>query len=789
LDSNPATVTINVNAVNDAPTSDNVSVSTDEDNLVEITLVGGDVDGDALTYSLVTESSNGTVSLTENKVTYTPNSNYNGSDSFTYKVNDGSLDSNVSTVTINVNAVNDAPTSDDVSVSMDEDNSVEITLVGGDVDGDALTYSLVTESSNGTVSLTENKVTYTPKNGTVSLTENKVTYTPNSNYNGVDTFTYKTNDGELDSNPATVTINVNAVNDTPISFDINASTDEDNSVEITLVGGDVNGTVSLTENKVTYTPNSNYNGVDTFTYKTNDGELDSNPATVTINVNAVNYIIVEEKIVERGINKINIQLLNNENVKAVQYDFKLPEKFSSSKDKILLNNDLNNFSLSSSSLGNNKYRVIIYTQSSTIFQEKSNVILNEIELDIDESVKKGNYKIEITNVVISGLNNKNVFLAGKLEGKSELVIKNRKPIVSDLETSTLVNREIEGKLLGEDYDNDSIVFSISTSPENGTVVVENEKFIYEPNYQFTGTDTFTYLANDGEDDSETATVSILVEDFDHDQDGILDSEDNCPDTPDGTKVNAFGCDFFELPVNNYKVEVGSATCIGNSDGVINLIVEDVTYDYNVSITGMNNVTITGDNKSASVTGLSAGTYTVCFKVDGQDAYEQCFEVNIAEPKALSAFIDVDNDNRTTSIQLSGSSSYNVEVNGQRFDVKGDRFTTNLPTGLSIIKISTDLDCQGIIEREIFISEDILYYPNPTQTDVNVHVSGEDTMVQVSVFSEKGDLIYTREQQIQDFSRKTNIDLSRQITGTYIVVMDGPTVRKTFKIVKKWKTLI
>ena len=113
---------------------------------------------------------------------------------------------------------------------------------------------------------------------------------------------------------------------------------------------------------------------------------------------------------------------------------------------------------------------------------------------------------------------------------------------------------------------------------------------------------------------------------------------------------------------------------------------------------------------------------------------------------------MDNDNRTTSIQLSGSSSYNVEVNGQRFDVKGDRFTTSLPSGLSIIKISTDLDCQGIIEREIFISEDILYYPNPTQRDVNVHVIGEDTMVQVSVFSEKGDLIYTREQQIQDFQK-------------------------------------
>jgi hypothetical protein len=81
----------------------------------------------------------------------------------------------------------------------------------------------------------------------------------------------------------------------------------------------------------------------------------------------------------------------------------------------------------------------------------------------------------------------------------------------------------------------------------------------------------------------------------------------------------------------------------------------------------------------------------------------------------------------------------------------------------------------------------VYAQSPNEIFVSTtgnDVSGEDTIVQVSVFSEKGDLIYTREQQIQDFSRKTNIDLSRQITGTYIVVMDGPTVRKTFKIVKR-----
>jgi len=274
-------------------------------------------------------------------------------------------------------------------------------------------------------------------------------------------------------------------------------------------------------------------------------------------------------------------------------------------------------------------------------------------------------------------------------------------------------------------------------------------------------------------------------DDDIDGDGILNSVDTCPDTPEGVNVDVNGCPVFTLPLDNNKVSVTSASCIGTTDGSIGLSVEDASYNYTVSVTGQDDpITLGGETKTASVTGLDTGTYTVCFKVDGQEAYEQCFEVSIAEPKALSAFIDVDNDNRTTSIQLSGSSSYNVEVNGERYDVKGDWFTTNLPTGLSIINISTDLDCQGVIEREVFISEDILYYPNPTETDVNVHVSGDDTLVQISVFSEKGDLVYTKQQQIQDFSRKTNIDLSRQITGTYIVVLDGLTVRKTFKIVKR-----
>jgi len=273
-------------------------------------------------------------------------------------------------------------------------------------------------------------------------------------------------------------------------------------------------------------------------------------------------------------------------------------------------------------------------------------------------------------------------------------------------------------------------------------------------------------------------------DIDSDLDGVGDSTDQCPNTPTGSKVDVNGCKIFELPVNNYKVEVASATCIGNSDGVIDLSVEDASFDYTVTITGKDNITITGTNKTGSVTGLAKGTYEVCFTVDGQANYEQCFEVVVGEPPALTAFIDIDNDKRKTSIAMGGSNIYNVTINGIKQRVSGDTFEANLSTGLSIIRVDTDLECQGFVEKEVFISEDIHYYPNPTENDVNVHVGGKDTRVKVSIFSEKGDLIYTRYQDIAGVSRKTNIDLLNQIPGTYIVILESKTVRKTFKVIRE-----
>ena len=134
------------------------------------------------------------------EVTYTPSTNYNGSDSFTFTVSDGVSTSSPATVDISITAVNDAPTISAQSASGNEDEAQTITLAGNDVDGDALTYVLATNSSNGAS----------------TLSGNVVTYTPNTNYNGSDSFTFTVSDAEYTSSAATVSITVASVNDLPV---------------------------------------------------------------------------------------------------------------------------------------------------------------------------------------------------------------------------------------------------------------------------------------------------------------------------------------------------------------------------------------------------------------------------------------------------------------------------------------------------------------------------------------------------------------------------------------------
>ncbi len=206
------TAVVTINRTNQAPHAMAQSVATDEDTAANILLGGNDPDGDSLTFQVVGLPQFGTLSGTPPNVVYTPKPDYNGSDSFTFKVNDGQLDSAPATVSIAIRPVNDAPVADSISVTNNENATATITLSGSDVEGSALTYVLLTSPAHGTLNV-----------GPGTLGSAQLTYTPSANFTGTDSFTFKANDGELDSVPATVSITVLAVNQPP---DVDAGPDQ-----------------------------------------------------------------------------------------------------------------------------------------------------------------------------------------------------------------------------------------------------------------------------------------------------------------------------------------------------------------------------------------------------------------------------------------------------------------------------------------------------------------------------------------------------------------------------------
>ncbi len=143
LTSLPATVSITVTPVNDRPTADDQSVSTPEDTALGIILTGGDVDGDALSFVIGTGPTHGGLSGTIPNLTYTPDADYHGPDSFTFRTTDGALTSAPATVSITVTPVNDAPVADaGPAQTVFVTNTVTLDGSGSsDVDGDTLTYA------------------------------------------------------------------------------------------------------------------------------------------------------------------------------------------------------------------------------------------------------------------------------------------------------------------------------------------------------------------------------------------------------------------------------------------------------------------------------------------------------------------------------------------------------------------------------------------------------------------------------------------------------------------------
>ena len=308
-DIDSATLTITLDGRNDPPDAVNDEATTNEDTPVDITVLtnDSDPDGDPLDVTVATDPANGSVVINEdNTLTYTPDENFNGEDTFEYTISDGKGGTDTATVSITVNPAVDFPTTDDKSVSGNEDNDIPITLSGDDSDGTVVKFTINTLPADGVLKLGGVAVTAGQVIDANGDEEASLTFTPNANWNGDSSFTYASqdNDANDDATPATVSITVNPVNDPPVANDDSESVNKGQTVNIDLATNDTdidgtvnqativitsdpsNGTVTVNaDGTVDYQHDNSLTSGDSFKYTIldNDG-LISNEATVTVTV-------------------------------------------------------------------------------------------------------------------------------------------------------------------------------------------------------------------------------------------------------------------------------------------------------------------------------------------------------------------------------------------------------------------------------------------------------------------------------------------------------------------------
>ncbi|CAI2315400.1 hypothetical protein IFVP195_C170073 [Vibrio parahaemolyticus] len=455
-----------------------------EDTPTIIKVLGNDTfEGDDQVVSLDTNNgpANGTVSVNpDGSVTYTPNDNYHGTDSFTYIVTSGGV-SESTTVSVDVTPVNDAPVAKDDIATTQEDTAVTIDVLpnDSDVDGDKLSI----ESAS------------VPKEqGTVEVVNGKLVFTPAENFNGNAEITYTVTDGQL-TDEAKVTVTVNPVNDAP-------------TIKVDAVEG-------ITENAVS---------TDTLvaTLEVADTDTPEDQLTVSLENNSNGYFVLvgdEVKLTQAGVDAVNNDELNLKDltISASVSDGVNPT--ANDSDSLIVNR------VNDAPTVENAIADQVLSEDFATYT----IDLNEVFKDTDSSLEfsvSGNNSIQIS--IVSGVatitptadwNGKETitFTAKDPSGESvsQTVNFTVAPVV-DIEadstnvvedTPTIIN------VLGNDtFEGKDKVVSLDAEngPKNGTVIVNNDGTVtYTPDDNYVGKDTFTYVVTSG-GVSESTTVEVNV---------------------------------------------------------------------------------------------------------------------------------------------------------------------------------------------------------------------------------------------------------------------------------------
>ncbi len=488
--SNTATVTVTVNAVNDAPVAQDETINLDEGKTISSTFKATDIESDTITYSIVTPPASGTLTLLNaatGAYTYTPPV-MGAEESVTvtaeFQAEDPSGDFTTGTITIIIRNINDAPylhPSMSLDITTAEDTPLSGSVAAVDPDGDALLYTVLNGPNHGTLS-------------SFDTATGSFTYTPYGNYNGTDYFTFIATEDKAEDALSTgiyrVSIHVTFVNDNPTAYTLHYYTNEETPITLSPVGYDPDGN-SMTYNIVSTPDHGSISTTDniTFTYTPN--------ITMAGETDEILYQAVDSQGGESNIATMYVHIYGDGNGGGLHgfSDVTIPQNTSSDFIPIVVT-DIN-------------IAQVQVTSSNTWLQSNVNIIVTNIDGEysiilIPTAYRSGRSVITVQVKDTNEIWHTRTFI---------LTVTHRyfKPTAYDLERTIDENTEMYEYVSGSDLNGDWINFAAASQPSHGTLEFSsNGTFYYKPETGYSGDDSFTFTASNAEQTSDPATVSIHV---------------------------------------------------------------------------------------------------------------------------------------------------------------------------------------------------------------------------------------------------------------------------------------
>jgi len=473
-------ISIHVMGVNDIPSAQSMQINGIENTRIISQLIGSDIEGSPLEFNVFSQTENGmiTITPTTGECVYIPSKDFVGMDTFSFTVHDGYTRSAPANVMINVEMGNRPPKAENATLEINEDTSKKYTLTASDMNHDPLTFEIVNPPTLGQIQM-------------IDAQTGQFTYIPAPNKNGTDLFTFIASDGELESNAAAITVQIIPVNDRPQAQDSHLRLDEDFEKMGMLNGADIDGDAITFEivkrpekgilvlthpqtGQYSYSPFLNHYGIDSFNFVVKDATMTSYTATVNIVIDPQNDAPTAMPLSFETLEDTPVSgVLQGTDIDDDALMFMLVDDPNALSQGILEINDATN--------GQFTY----YPPENQFGQFIFNYYVTDSQLTAQP--------VPLT-ITINPTNDA--------------------PVVMNKEVSTNINEPLTISLFGADIDNDSLLFTVIDSPENGDFINEANTWKYVPKTDFQGVDHLTYQADDqsGSDNalSNIGSISIRV---------------------------------------------------------------------------------------------------------------------------------------------------------------------------------------------------------------------------------------------------------------------------------------